>query len=59
MNYIIQYFCFSGQDQAYVSKWFAFDRMKFLMDKSEPNETRDSSNVSLFIFIIYTDIIKR
>ncbi|CAG5022565.1 unnamed protein product [Parnassius apollo] len=45
----------SGQDQAYVSKWFAFDRMKFLMDKSEPNETRDSSNLSLFIFIIYTD----
>ncbi|CAB3222659.1 unnamed protein product [Arctia plantaginis] len=34
----------SGQDQAYVSKWFAFDWMKFLMDKSEPNETRDSSN---------------
>ncbi|CAF4935764.1 unnamed protein product [Pieris macdunnoughi] len=34
----------SGQHQAYVSKWFAFYRMKFLMDKSERNETRDSSN---------------
>ncbi|CAB3232833.1 unnamed protein product [Arctia plantaginis] len=42
----------SGQDQAYVSKWFAFDRMKFLMDKSEPNETRDSSNMK----DSYTDV---
>ncbi|CAL1267506.1 unnamed protein product [Larinioides sclopetarius] len=36
-----------GAVEVYVSKWFAFDRMRFLLDKDEPNNTIDSQSAVL------------
>ncbi|GBN92303.1 hypothetical protein AVEN_248620-1 [Araneus ventricosus] len=33
-----------GAVEVYVSKWFALDRMRFLLDKDEPNNTIDSQS---------------
>ncbi|GBN18782.1 hypothetical protein AVEN_39709-1 [Araneus ventricosus] len=35
-----------GAAEMYVSKCFAFDRMRFLLDKDEPNNTIDSESLS-------------
>ncbi|KAJ8939482.1 hypothetical protein NQ318_022536, partial [Aromia moschata] len=34
-----------GRQEIYVSKWFAFKRMQFLLDKDEPKDTLDTENV--------------
>lgn len=34
--------CFAGREEIYVTKWFAFPRMAFLLDKDKPRNTIDS-----------------
>lgn len=37
---------FAGRQDIYVSKWFAFERFHFLLDKDEPKDTLNTETVS-------------
>ncbi|KAF5276793.1 hypothetical protein FQR65_LT16172 [Abscondita terminalis] len=36
-----------GRKEVYISKWFAFKRMHFLLDRDDPRDTVDTEDVSL------------
>ena len=36
---------FAGRQEVYVSKWFAFQRMMFLLDKDESRPTVDTETL--------------
>jgi len=48
-----------GTDEIYRSKWYAFEEMKFLNDKFKPRITKDTVDVSNFIFFIYRLIVHK